>query len=68
MPRTKAAQAAATAKALTDAGPMMESFFDELRTLMEARRAEYQASADRISEILTTLNPKPRIGRPPKQA
>lgn len=44
----------------------LESVFDDLRVLLEARRNEYQGAADRISEILQTLAPKPRVGRPPK--
>lgn len=48
--------------------PPLERFFDEMRTLMEARRAEYQSAADRITDILSSMAPKPRIGRPPKGA
>lgn len=46
----------------------LEVTLDEIRTLLESRRQEYQVSADRIGDILTTLSPKPRIGRPPKTA
>lgn len=43
----------------------LEAVFTDLRVLLEARRAEYVAAADRITDILTSMQPKPRIGRPP---
>lgn len=46
----------------------LERIFDDIRTLLEARRGEYQMAADRITDILTSMAPKPRIGRPPKGA
>lgn len=46
----------------------LEATLDDVRVLMETRRAEYQTSADRLSEIIATLvTPKPRIGRPPSK-
>lgn len=45
----------------------LEATLDEIKTLCEARRQEYQASADRIADIIASMGtPKPRIGRPPK--
>lgn len=44
----------------------LEVTLEEVRTLLESRRQEYQVSADRIVDILGSLDPKPRIGRPPK--
>lgn len=46
----------------------LERIFDDLRTMLEARRQEYQMAANRITDILTSMEPKPRIGRPPKGA
>lgn len=46
----------------------LETTLDEIRSLLEARRAEYSGSVERITEILQSLTvPTPRIGRPPKQ-
>jgi hypothetical protein len=45
----------------------LERIFDDLRVLLEARRQEYHAAAERITEILTSMAPKPRVGRPPKK-
>ena len=44
----------------------LDSALDDIRVVLEARRAEYQGAVDRITDILNTLAPKPRIGRPPK--
>lgn len=44
----------------------LESTLDDVRVLLEARKALYQGASDRITEILASLQPKPRIGRPPK--
>lgn len=44
----------------------LEGVLDDIRVLLEAKRLEYQTAVDRISDILGTLAPKPRIGRPPK--
>jgi len=39
---------------------------EELRTLLEARRTEYLSAADLLGDILASMAPKPRIGRPRK--
>ncbi len=44
----------------------LERVFEDLRTLLESRRTDYQAAADRITDILSSMAPKPRVGRPPK--
>lgn len=44
----------------------LEAALDDIRVLLEARRAEYQSAALRITDILSSLTPKPRVGRPPK--
>lgn len=65
MPRGIPNRPAQPAQDNTGLAPL-ESTLDEIRVLLEARRAEYQVSADRITEILTSLMPaKPRVGRPP---
>lgn len=44
----------------------LESVFEDMRVMLEARKADYLASAERINEILSSMSPKPRVGRPPK--
>lgn len=46
----------------------LEGLFDDMRVMLEARRADYLASAERVTEILQTLAPRPRVGRPRKTA
>jgi len=45
----------------------LEQLFEDMRTMLTAKRAEYQAAADRISDIIGSITPKPRIGRPPRK-
>lgn len=46
----------------------LEAALDDIRMLLEARQSEYQSAANRISDILATLNPKPKVGRPKVRA
>lgn len=55
-----------TATALAVPTDSLERVLEELKILLRARRTEFQSAADRISEILTSMEPKPRVGRPPK--
>lgn len=64
MPRTRTVEQAPS-PAVADSSAL-EGVFEDMRVMLTAKRAEYQAAADRISEILATIAPKPRIGRPPK--
>lgn len=54
------------AKSVVSSPEPLETALEDVRVLLEARREEYQGAADRITEILASLQPKPRIGRPPK--
>lgn len=70
MPRKAAATPQSAAVAATTVGlsnePALESTLNEMAVFLESRRAEFQSAADMLSDILGTIKPKPRIGRPPK--
>jgi len=46
----------------------LDMVFEDLRVVLEARRAEYQSAADRIRDIIESFAPRPRVGRPPKKS
>lgn len=45
----------------------LDAVLTDIRALLEARQTEYTMAAQRVSDILAILDPKPAIGRPPKQ-
>ncbi len=61
-PRTKVYTAPATAEPSS-----MDELLEDIRTLLAARRAEHTAAMSSIDDILTSITPKPRIGRPTKR-
>lgn len=60
MPRTTTLNAKAT-----ETMEPLESTLEDIRVLVEARRVEYLSAAARLQDILLSMAPKPRIGRPP---
>ena len=68
MPRGKHTEDAPLSAKLSTAvaGSTLESVLGELKVLLETRRMEALTTADRLADILSSLSPKPRIGRPPK--
>ena len=55
-----------TAERVSSGLSTLDAVLDDMRALLEARKAECLASADRITDILSTIAPRPRVGRPPK--
>jgi hypothetical protein len=44
----------------------VDALFETMKATLQQKKAEYETALARIDDLLATLDPKPRQGRPPK--
>ena len=44
----------------------VDALFEGMKATLEQKKAEYETALARIEDMLQTLAPRPRVGRPPK--